>query len=491
MGGQCPRAARWVMRRVSVRSAFVRTALVRSNFARTAFVAVTLTAACNPLFGIHQGNPRPICVGVDDAFDPLIDDMEDGDGFICESLGRHGHWYPFSDGTSVNLTPAGDFNPSLIPGRRGTSLYAARLAGSGFTNLGAGMGFNLNKPDLARLSYDVSTIDGITFWTKSTTPLRVNFPTPHTTDPKIDGDCVDPNCGNYFGFDITAPLADWVEYEVPFSALRQAGGGTATWDPQHLIAIEFQVPPGAPFEVWVDDIRFHRCGGVPCRPTCVDPDWPTPCPASGVAPARCWPQGSDCVVGCGPSNTTAAPADGLIAAFSVPGGGVQAAVAVGPAESKPMFTTDGELHITVNAPVISTSQVLLVDLPFPGCVDASAFTGLQFSISGSLSGCTFGEATQDSAHATYDGSRPTGPGAYGTGAPGSIPNSTALTADQITPMPQTITMPFALQSNGVPATPTDKSQLIWIDWVFIVDPYVAGGPTACTADLTISDVKFY
>jgi hypothetical protein len=194
--------------------------------------------------------------------------------------------------------------------------------------------------------------------------------------------------------------------------------------------------------------------------------------------------------GCGPSNTTAAPADGLITAFTVPGAGVLAGVAVGPPESAPTFTTNGELHITVNAPVISTRQVLLVDLPFRECVDATAFAGLQFSISGSLSGCTFGQATQDSAHLAYDGSS-AGPGALGTGAPGAIPNSTVLTSGQITPEPQTMTLPFAAQSDGVPATPTDKSKLTWLDWVFVVNPYIGGGPTACKGDLTIKDVKFY
>jgi hypothetical protein len=195
--------------------------------------------------------------------------------------------------------------------------------------------------------------------------------------------------------------------------------------------------------------------------------------------------------GCGPSNTVAAPADGLVTAFTSPGGGVEAAVAVGPAGSKPAFTTDGALHIIVDAPVLSTSQVLLVDLPFQECLDASAFTGLQFSISGSLSGCTLGEATQDSAHLPYDASRTTGVGAFGTGAPGSVPNSTVLTADQITPEPQTVTMPFAAQANGVPATPTDESKLRWLDWVFVVDPYIVGGPTVCAGDVTIKDVKFY
>src|SRR5438552_2218898 len=76
--------------------------------------------------------------------------------------------------------------------------------------------------------------------------------------------------------------------------------------------------------------------------------------------------------GCGLSNTVAAPADGRVTAFASPGGGVQAGVPVGPADSVPTFTTDGALRIMVDAPVLSTSQVLVVDLPFDECVDATA-----------------------------------------------------------------------------------------------------------------------
>lgn len=200
--------------------------------------------------------------------------------------------------------------------------------------------------------------------------------------------------------------------------------------------------------------------------------------------------GSAPVHGCNPSNTAAAPTDGLVTAFSIRGGGVQSEVGIGPAEAAPKFTTDGALHITVNAPTTSAAQVLLVDLPLQQCIDASAFTGLQFSISGSISGCTFAQATQDSAHLRYDWMA-IGPGTHGTGESGAHPNHTVLTPDQITAAPQTLKMPFAAQTGGVPATATDKSMLTWLDWVFLVDPYKAGGPSACKADLTITDVTFY
>jgi hypothetical protein len=464
----------------------------------TILSATVLIAACNSIFGIHEGPPRPICVGTDDAVEPMIDDMEDGDGFICESKTRHGHWYTFSDGTSTDLTPPGDFDPTLIPGGRGTSRYAARLAGSGFTEWGAGMGFNLNLKDLSRQPYDATTVDGIKFWMKSTAPVLVAFPTPQTDQPSIGGQCEDTptqrNCGNPFAFQITAPGSGWVEYQVPFAALAQPGGNV-TWDPRNLFGIEFHLPSGPAFDVWVDDLRFYRCPASGCLPTCTDPAFPVPCRAMADAHAICLPAGMSCDLGCDLSNTVAAPADGRITTFDGTPGAlditeVYPGIIGGPAESAPTVTTNGALHIKVNAPVTSTSQILLADFSFLKCVDAAAFQGVQFSVSGAVSGCAFDLAVQDSAHAHYDGVSPSSD-RHGTGAPGSYPAASAVTADQLTSEAQTVMIPFAGLMGGSPATPTDPSKLMWLDWVFGVDPHTDGGPAACTADVVVDDVRFY
>ena len=191
--------------------------------------------------------------------------------------------------------------------------------------------------------------------------------------------------------------------------------------------------------------------------------------------------------GCNATNTTLAPADGLIKAFSIPGSGVMNGVVAGPATAAPTFTTDGALRIEVNTPVLSTTQLFGVHYGFPTCIDASAFTGVQASISGSISGCTFGGAIQDSAHQPYGGPSDS----FGTGDSTAAPNSTALAADQITSTPQTVQLPFASQSMGVPATPTDSSKITDVAWVFLVEPRAVGGPTDCKADLTLADIKFY
>lgn len=269
---------------------------------RLGLLAATLVGGCNAVFGIHEGTPPPPC------YDPgpptlLIDDMEDGVGDICALNGRYGYWYTVGDGSSTTLDPPQDttFTPAMIPGGRGKSHYAARFTGSGFTNWGALLGFSLNAQSaVSRATYDASLTGGITFWMKSDVPVSVNFGIPETVQVDFGGDCVvsatnpDPNCNSHFSFMITAPSTDWVQYFVPFSALAQQYGGTATWNPKLLLGVEFMVGPGAAFDVWVDDISFWPCSTGDCKPTCNDPAFPVPCARSGSHPAACLLPGTDC-----------------------------------------------------------------------------------------------------------------------------------------------------------------------------------------------------
>ena len=263
---------------------------------RLAVLGATLFVWCNPLFGIHEGQPPPRCA------DPnLIDDMEDGDGAICEVNGRHGYWYSVGDGTGT-ITPGEGFQMTPInDGERGTSLYAARVTGSGFTNWGALMGFNFNQQGEGKIPYDASGPGGIVFWMKSNVAVSVEFLTVPTVQTAFAGDCVrtDHDCDNPFSFKITAPSGDWTRYRVPFSALRQLNGSVA-WNPSQLLAIHFRVPPGAAFDVWVDDLWFdYSCTTDECLPTCKDPDREHSCAMIRDFPAACRPMEVDCSTGVG------------------------------------------------------------------------------------------------------------------------------------------------------------------------------------------------
>ena len=280
--------------------------------------AATLTVlanGCNAVFGIREGHPWP--GGCTDSL--TIDDMEDGDGAICDSsysASRRGEWFTLGDGTSSDLQPAPGkpFTPTLIPGGRGASRYAARMTGSGFKGSGATMGFNLNVQDLGALPYNASTTGGLRFWMKSNVPVTVSLPLEGTSrGTSGSGSCMDGpntfNCDNHFQFVISSPNPDeWVQYDVPYAALTQVvtfgdNGNTSfssvPWNPSALLGVQFSVAPvfgsGAlTFDVWVDDVAFSGCQGTSCVPTCTDPALPVACPALTAARAGCWPSGTEC-----------------------------------------------------------------------------------------------------------------------------------------------------------------------------------------------------
>ncbi len=207
--------------------------------------------------------------------------------------------------------------------------------------------------------------------------------------------------------------------------------------------------------------------------------------------------------GCTASNTSLAPTDGLIADFTASGGGSDArAVAImggintyggatlGGPGSPTYSTTSGALEITESALATSTPQYVGVVVYFNNCIDASAFTGVQFTISGSFSGCTMQYSTVDSEH---DDTTYASPSPHATGPAGAYAPQAQLTASQVTPTPTTISMPFngaGAPSGGSPdGLALDTSALDRVGWQLTI-PAAIGTP-ACTASLTIDDVKFY
>jgi hypothetical protein len=197
--------------------------------------------------------------------------------------------------------------------------------------------------------------------------------------------------------------------------------------------------------------------------------------------------GRDCTT----SNWRAAPTDGLIADFTDADAGINLGGSFFPypqgSPAAPTFTTTGGiLHVTENAPATSAAQYLGLTIAFGGCVDATAFTGVKFSISGSISGCALNYSTCDVEHQDVAFGSP-----LATGPAGSYQPYSGITEAQLTPAPQTLMMPFMARSPGNPATPLDPTKLIFVLWQFNVDPVTAGGESACIADLTIDDVMFY
>ena len=270
-----------------------------------AVAGVVMLSSCRQIVGIGPpADEGATCRNV-----LMIDNLEDGDREICAVGGREGVWLTLGDGTSTDLQPAqgSTFTPTLIPGGRGQSRHAARFSGSGFTDWGAKMIFDLDDSGgLATVPYNASTTAGLTFWMKSTTAVTLSFTLPETVPAARGGMCMDSstawNCENNYQFRIAQPTTnDWLQYWVPYAALAQGFlesprhpiFGSATWNPSRLLGAQFSVDPGATFDVWIDDVAFYHCQTTACVPTCGGAA-PKPCPAQGLSPAACWPAGTDC-----------------------------------------------------------------------------------------------------------------------------------------------------------------------------------------------------
>ena len=205
---------------------------------------------------------------------------------------------------------------------------------------------------------------------------------------------------------------------------------------------------------------------------------------------------------CSSSNTATAPADGLIADFNDAGGGAKpggieiwgevltyAVPKLGGAGSTISTTTGGALTIKVSAAPASTPQFLGALVSFNKCIDASGFTGVQFTISGSFFGCTMQYATGDVEHQDI-----TVGSTFATGPAGSYPPQNRIAADDLTSAPRTIKVPFVGNDiQGSPRTRLDTTRLISTLWQFSVPVAAEDGDDnpLCTGSVTIDDVKFY
>lgn len=198
----------------------------------------------------------------------MIDNLEDGDDVIIDAAGRVGAWYTYNDESAGGVqTPSGDeFTPES--GGAGGSAYAATMTGSGFTEWGAGMGFDLNNPGDdsggagTKGLWDGSAFTGIAFRARGTVPVRLALVTAAVVPVEFGGDCTPSEaegeeCDDAHGRTFT--LSDeWTQYLVPFDQATQGGWGLpAEFDPKTLTGLQFSVETGGDFEVSIDDIGFY------------------------------------------------------------------------------------------------------------------------------------------------------------------------------------------------------------------------------------------
>jgi len=185
------------------------------------------------------------------------------------NMPRVGYWYTFA-APGATVTPAPDpsgatpFTVQTSGGANSTAYYAG-LTGSGGAYVG--LGFALNDGGKGMVcTYDVSAYTGISFYYKSTHPMRVAVATTATTAAPR-GSCVE-ECDNHHGKKATTPAAEWTQFSAKWTELTQDFGTLSPFDKTQVLQIQFQIegvwnatagvtdPIVGDYELAVDEITF-------------------------------------------------------------------------------------------------------------------------------------------------------------------------------------------------------------------------------------------
>ena len=154
--------------------------------------------------------------------------------------------------------------------------------------------------------------------------------------------------------------------------------------------------------------------------------------------------------------------------------------------NKPVVdTSGGALTIMLDSGTATTMYpYAYVGLPFNACTDASAYKGVKFNISGTVSsGCTVQFSTVDKEHNTVANN--------GTCDPTTATNMSCYASSMVFTLssdPTDVTVNFADQTGGgadPSAAVVDPAQVLNVQWQFNVP---AMG--SCTAMVTIKNVSF-
>jgi hypothetical protein len=107
----------------------------------------------------------------------------------------------------------------------------------------------------------VAGYTGITFFAKGTpSSLQVIVNTTETTSTMYGGTCTAASCvGNRALISLSS--STWTQYMVPLSTTTLTGG-TATFNPQHALTINFQAQNSSTVgsisaDFWIDDLAFY------------------------------------------------------------------------------------------------------------------------------------------------------------------------------------------------------------------------------------------
>jgi hypothetical protein len=202
------------------------------------------------------------------------------------------------------------------------------------------------------------------------------------------------------------------------------------------------------------------------------------------------------VLGCQRSDP---PATSEIATFS---GGIAplfGVFAYGAAPQPTYTISAGMVNVTDTIAIGATNQYQGFGIYLNGnaagtdCVDASSYTGVSFSLSGSLTGtgCSMQFSINDSEH---DQIIPGGIDPKAAGPVGSYPPQLSITSAELASTAVTIKVPFAgvnVPTGGSPTTPIDPLKLVDLLWQMSTPVASDGGAAECLWNIDVSNVRFY
>jgi hypothetical protein len=157
------------------------------------------------------------------------------------------------------------------------------------------------------------------------------------------------------------------------------------------------------------------------------------------------------------------------------------AAAAGFSPSVDGTAADPALHVT--ATVVAGGGYAGYVMWFHPCVDASAYTGISFDISGSLGGATLSFQVQMNDDYPIDVGNQKGACAGGSWTQTTCWNNRA--AVTVTADVTTVSFTWAELIGGYPTTPVDPRQLLGIQW-----EANCSTTAACAVDLTLDNVQF-
>jgi hypothetical protein len=157
-----------------------------------------------------------------------------------------------SDGTG-QLTTADPPLPEAGGANRSTR--ALHLAGSGFSQWGAGLSLDLRSRPAP---YDAAVYTGIDFWARGTGTLHVKFVQANLSLGATCSSCdaQSAECSNFYTADVA--MSDvWTQFRLDWSTLTHAFRGGTPFGADQLLSVAFESPPADSFDLWLDDVAFH------------------------------------------------------------------------------------------------------------------------------------------------------------------------------------------------------------------------------------------